>query len=73
MTTPPDLSRVVAQLLEALKDTTVHLIAATSLLSRSSKKAAPSNKMFDQMLVDYNNSADRGRAAIAAAKKEIGG
>ena len=73
MSTPPDWPSVGPQLLKALEDTTVHLIAATSLLSRSSKKAAPSNKMFDQMLIDYNNSAARGRAAIAAAKKEIGG
>lgn len=38
-----------------------HLAAAHSLLSRSSKKAAASDKMFDQMLTDYQASINRGR------------
>lgn len=57
-----------AALVEALKDVTAHLAAAISLLSRSPKTGAASNKMFDQMLIDYDNSAARGRAALAAAK-----
>ena len=57
-----------AALVEALEDVTAHLAAAISLLSRSPKTGAASNKMFDQMLVDYDNSAARGRAALAAAK-----
>ena len=57
-----------AALVEALMDVTAHLAAAISLLSRSPKTGAASNKMFDQMLVDYDNSAARGRAALAAAK-----
>ena len=49
---------------EALKDTTAHLVAAASLLSRSPKNAASSDKMFDQMLADYAASIDRARAAL---------
>lgn len=55
-------------LLEALKDSLASLIAAISLLERGSKKAAPSDKMFDQMLADYQASADRARAAIRQAE-----
>jgi DNA repair ATPase RecN len=50
---------------EALKDTLSHLVAAASLLSRSPKTAAPSNKMFDQMVVDYETATKRSRAALA--------
>lgn len=50
---------------EALKDTLSHLVAAASLLSHSPKTAAPSNKMFDQMVVDYKAAAKRSRAALA--------
>ena len=49
---------------EPLIDVLVHLVGAHSLLSRSPKKAAPSDKMFDQMLADYGRSIERGRAAI---------
>ena len=41
------------------------LNAAISLLERGGKKAAASNKMFAQMLVDYTASLDRFRTAIA--------
>lgn len=51
--------------LEALKDVTAHLVAAHSLLSKSPKTAAPSDRMFDQMLLDYEKSIERGRAAIS--------
>lgn len=56
----------VARLTEALRATTASLVAAHSLLSRGSKKAAPSDKMFDQMLLDYQKSIDVGRAALSA-------
>lgn len=41
------------------------LAAAISLLERSPKKAAPSNKMFDQMLVDYRAALDTARAEMS--------
>lgn len=50
---------------EALTDALAHLTAANSLLSRSSKKAAPSDKMFGQMLADYKASEERCRAALS--------
>jgi hypothetical protein len=56
---------------EPLMDVLVHLIGAHSLLSRSPKKAAPSNRMFDQMLVDYECSIERGRAAITELDRRI--
>jgi hypothetical protein len=46
------------------------LAAAISLLERggkAAKKAAPSDKMFDQMLTDYRASLDRARAALGDA------
>lgn len=52
-------------LLEALKDVTAHLVAAHSLLSKSPKTAAPSDRMFDQMLRDYKKSFERGRKALS--------
>lgn len=58
--------REVSDKLEkALKDTLSHLVAAASLLSHSPKTAAPSNKMFDQMVVDYKAAAKRSRTALA--------
>ncbi len=63
------LHAVNAELLEALKNTTVNLIAAVSLLKSGGKKAAASDKMFTQMLADYTNSFERGRAAIAKAEE----
>ena len=55
-----------AKLREGLKDTTAHLVAAHSLLSRTprAKKAAPSNTMFDMMLRDYETSCERARALL---------
>jgi hypothetical protein len=49
---------------EIVVDLCAHLAAAISLLERGSKKAAPSDKMFDQMLIDYRASLDRGRAYL---------
>jgi len=40
------------------------LAAAISLLERSPKKAAASNKMFDQMLDDYRKALDAARAEM---------
>ena len=46
-------------------DVGASLAAAISLLERGGKKAAPSDKMFAQMLVDYNASLDRFRTTLA--------
>ena len=54
----------VAVLEGALTDTSASLAAAISLLERSPKTAAPSDRMFDQMLQDYRASLGRARAAI---------
>jgi hypothetical protein len=45
---------------------TAALAAAISLLERTpkAKKAAASDKMFDQMLKDYRKALDTGRAAL---------
>jgi hypothetical protein len=59
-----NLLKRIAELEAALKDATVHLVAAVSLLESGGKKAAPSNKMFEQMLVDYKNGVERARAAL---------
>lgn len=56
-----------AELRERLIDTTASLVAAVSLLERggkSAKKAAPSDKMFDQMLDDYRGAIGRSRTAL---------
>jgi hypothetical protein len=58
------------RLREALIDTTASLVASVSLLERGGKKAAPSDKMFAQMLVDYKNSIDRARAALEGVKEQ---
>lgn len=50
---------------EAGIDVSASLAAAISLLERGGKKAAPSDKMFAQMLADYNASLDRARATLA--------
>lgn len=51
--------------LEALKAVTASLAAAVSLLERSPKTAAPSDRMFDLMLSDYRDSLEFGRAVLA--------
>jgi hypothetical protein len=56
-----------AKLREALLDAGASLAAAISLLERggkAAKKAAPSDRMFDQMLKDYRASLERARAAL---------
>lgn len=57
-----------AELVEAVIDCAASLNAAISLLERggkSAKKAAPSDKMFDLMVADYEASLDRARATLA--------
>lgn len=58
------------EMLEALKVTTSSLVAAISLLKRGSKKAAPSNTMFDMMVSDYEMAVELGRTAIINAEGE---
>lgn len=60
---------------EALLRTTASLAAAISLLERTpkAKKVAPSDKMFDQMLVDYRNSLEAARAALASQPEQPAG
>lgn len=56
-----------------LTDTAAHLAAAISLLEnggKAAKKAAPSDRMFDQMVLDYKASLERARQAISAMKGE---
>lgn len=55
----------LARTREALTRTTVSLIAAISLLKGGGKKAAASDKMFEQMLRDYQRAVDLGCAALA--------
>lgn len=40
------------------------LSAAIYLLENGGKKAAPSDKMFNQMLDDYRNALEEARAAL---------
>ena len=54
---------------DLLIDVAASLAAAISLLERggkAAKKAAPSDRMFDQMLKDYRASLNSARAALAA-------
>jgi septal ring factor EnvC (AmiA/AmiB activator) len=55
---------------DAAVDAGASLAAAISLLERGGRKAAPSNKMFDQMLVDYRNSLERTCTALAEIRGE---
>ena len=58
---------------EALKHALASLVAAISLLERTprAKKAAPSDKMFDQMIADYKAAIEQGRAALAALPQDV--
>lgn len=55
----------LAKAVEAGVDVAASLNAAISILERGGKKAAASDKMFAQMLVDYNASLDRLRNTLA--------
>lgn len=63
--TPYIRADIANELVEALKNTTAHLVAAHSLLQGGGKKAAASNAMFEIMLNDYEKSIEVGRAALA--------
>ena len=52
---------------EALVDVSASLIAAISLLDGGGKKAAASDKMFEIMLSDYQDSVSRARALLKEA------
>ena len=52
------------ELREALRNVTVNLMAAHSLLKAGGKKAAASDKMFEQMLKDYEGSFEAARAIL---------
>jgi hypothetical protein len=54
---------------DLLMDLLASLTASISLLERSPKTAAPSDRMFDMMLGDYRKSADRARAALQETGK----
>ena len=60
-----ELEDNLAEALEAGVGVAASLIAAISLLERGGKKAAPSDKMFNQMLVDYKASLARFRNTLA--------
>ena len=57
-------------ILDALRQTTAHLVAAHSLLARGGKKAAPSDKLFYQMLDDYEKAFNEGQAVIVKATEK---
>ncbi len=57
----------VQRLRNTVTDLASSLAAAISLLERggkAAKKAAPSDKMFDQMVKDYRMALDRARAIL---------
>lgn len=61
----------IERLKKPLTHTAARLAAAISLLERggkAAKKAAPSDKMFDQMLLDYKKALSDARAALAATE-----
>jgi hypothetical protein len=53
---------------EIVTDLLASLVAAVSLLKRGPKYAAPSDKMFDLMILDYERTIERGRAYLAPRK-----
>lgn len=66
-------AREIERLKKSLTHTAAHLAAAISLLERggkAAKKAAPSDKMFDQMLLDYKKALSDARVALAAGEDE---
>jgi hypothetical protein len=60
-----ELEAKLAKTGEALLDSAAHLCSATSLLERGGKKAAPSDKIFKQILKNYNRNLKRTRATLA--------
>lgn len=57
--------RLLEEAVERLRDACVHLIAAHSLLSSGGKNMVASDKMFEQILKDYEASADRASNFLA--------
>ncbi len=60
-------ARIVAEKENAMIACAASLAAAISLLERggkAAKKAAPSDKMFDQMLLGYKTALELARAAL---------
>jgi hypothetical protein len=58
---------------EAFMQVLASLVAAVSLLKgggKAAKKAAPSDKMFDQMILDYERAIEQGRTALAQSDAE---
>jgi hypothetical protein len=58
---------------DAFMQVLASLVAAVSLLKNSgkaAKKAAPSDKMFDQMILDYEKAIEQGRDALAQSDAE---
>ena len=64
------LAKAEGEARKIIMDVTAHLVAAVSLLKRGGKKAAPSDKMFTQMIKDYEASIDRARAALTPAPED---
>lgn len=58
------MNEINNEIVHAFKHTLASLLAAISLLEKGGKKAAPSDKMFEQMLTDYRNCVERGRRAL---------
>lgn len=57
-------------LTDVLKGTTAHLASAISLLKRGSKKAAPSDIMFDMMISDYERSLNAARKVLDSSDQQ---
>ena len=53
---------------DVLIDVLASLVAAVSLLKRGSKRADPSDRMFDLMIADYERSIERGRSALSVGE-----
>ena len=64
------IEELEAKLAEAGVDVAASLNAAISLLERGGKKAAPSDKMFNQMLLDYKASLARFRTTLTELEGE---
>ena len=66
-----DLKKAIARS-EALYRLLFSMTAAVSLLKAGGKTAAPSDKMFDAMIADYEASIDNARMALGLPKIERG-
>jgi hypothetical protein len=56
---------------DVMLDLLASLTAAVSLLKRGGKKAAPSDRMFSQMIADYERSVERGRTFLKKAISDV--